>query len=581
MENEDKIHSHPAESKPDIDISQKLTHDDIDKIEKYRQTRKTSVLTILFTDIVGYTAFTYDAGEVISGKFRHIHDEIIINQIKKDGYGEIIKQIGDSFLIVFSDPTLAVKQALKLQELFRLNAENLTHKDYQLRIRIGIHMGQVSVEDHIVPDVFGTHVNLASRVLALARPGQVLVTGSVWENASGWLKDDQEMKIQSAYYGKIKLKGIGKATEIYEFYKSETGKAGIPKPISLNKQKKRVLLSVLIILSLLITGSLLVALFKSKPVSHRLTGELARKKIILADINSNINDIRFTTHFSGLSHINSRQYLDKLERSGIEPIDQTKLENTNEKYLQLLKTSFIIDYEFITETDLRLQYAEKGLTVADNLRDDREIANHSDIMILPHLYKFKDENVNFLLVEFQGKSNFFRSDVFSDIDSVPIIINEMVKVAFFEWRKSDFPTGKIIQFSGNDVIIEFDKNIDLSFLTSGIILASNRCYAWGYKDIPDTNIKNRIHDLDKLLHFYGSKEKWIKEIDTSLMYEWTYKEFEDLQHSIVRTQSSFICVPCYIDLKLIKVFDSTALTQIYSKKYPWAELKIGDEVALK
>lgn len=62
----------------DIDFSKKLTNEDISLIEEYRQTRKTSVLTILFTDIVGYTAFTYEAGEVLSAKFRHIHDEIII-----------------------------------------------------------------------------------------------------------------------------------------------------------------------------------------------------------------------------------------------------------------------------------------------------------------------------------------------------------------------------------------------------------------------------------------------------------------------------------------------------------------------
>ena len=159
MEKKDKIPEQNNSGKPEIDISHKLTADDIDKIEKYRQTRKTSVLTILFTDIVGYTGFTYEAGEAVSAKFRHIHDEIIIKQIKKDGHGEIIKQIGDSFLIVFSDPTIAVKQALKLQELFGLNAENLTYKDYQLKIRMGLHMGQVSVEDHIMPDVFGTHVH--------------------------------------------------------------------------------------------------------------------------------------------------------------------------------------------------------------------------------------------------------------------------------------------------------------------------------------------------------------------------------------------------------------------------------------
>jgi hypothetical protein len=38
MEKEEMIYKDDSKYKPDIDISQKLTHDDIDKIEQYRQT---------------------------------------------------------------------------------------------------------------------------------------------------------------------------------------------------------------------------------------------------------------------------------------------------------------------------------------------------------------------------------------------------------------------------------------------------------------------------------------------------------------------------------------------------------------
>jgi class 3 adenylate cyclase len=350
------------------------------------------VLAILFTDIVGYTSFTYEAGEVISAKFRHIHDEIIIDQIKKDGYGEIIKQIGDSFLIVFSDPTVAVKQALKLQELFRLNAENLAYKDYQLKIRIGIHMGQVSVEDHIMPDVFGTHVNMASRVMSLARPGQVLVTGSVWENASGWLKDEQNVKVLSIYYGIIKLKGIGKATEIYEFYKSETGKIGAPK-LLIKFKRKKLLVRVTIMSFLIMTiGFVIFYAFNKKSGQKEETLQNERGLLIIADIDSYEEDIEFSYGFLGSKNdtiVNNKPL--------IESIQPDQLKKVNETYIELLKSNFIVDFDIMTEDDLKREYAQKGATVPRNLRYDTLISRnnfnpikyHFIVVIIPHLYKIR------------------------------------------------------------------------------------------------------------------------------------------------------------------------------------------------
>ncbi len=142
---------------------------EIEKIEQFRRSKRTAVLTILFTDIVGFTQFTEDAGETTSSEYRHIHDDLFIETVTKDGSGEIVKQIGDSFLAVFAEPSTAVLRALEFQKKMEENKERLTYNDYTLTVRIGIHLGQVSIEDSIQPDIFGRHVNRASRIDSASR----------------------------------------------------------------------------------------------------------------------------------------------------------------------------------------------------------------------------------------------------------------------------------------------------------------------------------------------------------------------------------------------------------------------------
>jgi adenylate cyclase len=65
--------------------------------------------------------------------------------------------------------------------------------------RIGVHYGVVLYRDG---DYFGREVNLAARVVARARGGEVIVTDSVMEaiRTSEWLKFDA--------IGSVKLKGF-------------------------------------------------------------------------------------------------------------------------------------------------------------------------------------------------------------------------------------------------------------------------------------------------------------------------------------------------------------------------------------
>ena len=82
-----------------------------------------------------------------------------------------------------------------------------------LKIRIGLHLGQVLVEGGLHRDVFGRHVNRAARVMGLASGGQVLMTHPVYDSARGWL---EQSHLQWRDHGDYLLKGIPEATRIVE-----------------------------------------------------------------------------------------------------------------------------------------------------------------------------------------------------------------------------------------------------------------------------------------------------------------------------------------------------------------------------
>jgi len=193
------------------------------------------VLAIMFTDIVGSTGAAEAMGDQAYSRLRHVHDELFKRTITRDGAGTIIKQIGDSFLCVFSEPTAAVQRAVEFQRAVRANKENLTAEGYTLTVRIGIHLGQVAVEDALRPDVFGRHVNMAARIEALATGGQVLTSRSVWENASGWVAGEEGPGIGYIAYGKARLKGFDDPVEVFGFHAKETG--ALPAPAAIRKRR--------------------------------------------------------------------------------------------------------------------------------------------------------------------------------------------------------------------------------------------------------------------------------------------------------------------------------------------------------
>jgi len=122
----------------------------------------TDPIAILFADICGSTSLYETVGD---GTAHQLVDRCLtrLGGIVRSRGGTVIKTIGDSVLAVFPD----------VGETFRA-AEDM-HASHQdgLALRIGFHHGPVI---RTATDVFGDAVNLAARVVALARPEEALMT---------------------------------------------------------------------------------------------------------------------------------------------------------------------------------------------------------------------------------------------------------------------------------------------------------------------------------------------------------------------------------------------------------------------
>jgi class 3 adenylate cyclase len=130
--------------------------------------------TVLFTDIVGSTERARAIGDRRWGEILDRHDRLAGRAVDNHG-GRVIKRTGDGILALFDDPGSAIQGALECRDL--LHREGLL-------IRAGLHIGEVNRRDR-GQDVGVIAVHIAARVMAVAGPGEVVVTTTVHDLEQG------------------------------------------------------------------------------------------------------------------------------------------------------------------------------------------------------------------------------------------------------------------------------------------------------------------------------------------------------------------------------------------------------------
>ena len=122
--------------------------------------------TVLFTDIVGSTERAAALGDEAWTTALGAHDRVVERHVAS-ARGAVVKFTGDGALATFDGPARAIGCACAIRDAVG---------DLGLSIRAGLHTGEVEMVDG---DVHGIAVHIAARIMALARPGEVLVSGAI------------------------------------------------------------------------------------------------------------------------------------------------------------------------------------------------------------------------------------------------------------------------------------------------------------------------------------------------------------------------------------------------------------------
>jgi len=174
---------------------------------------------ILAADISGYSRLMEIDEEGTYARVMRQRRELIEPTIAEH-HGKLIKHTGDGFLAMFDSPVEAVRCAIVIQQSMVGRNTSLPPEQWIL-YRIGVHLGDVIVEPS---DVYGEGVNIAARLEGIATPGDLYISGGVYEQIKN--------KLVCAYQslGDRQVKNITDPVSVYRV---------LPDPAALNQARKK------------------------------------------------------------------------------------------------------------------------------------------------------------------------------------------------------------------------------------------------------------------------------------------------------------------------------------------------------
>ena len=158
---------------------------------------------IVFADVSDFTRYTATHGDADAIELLNRLGEKI-EQKTRACKGEVVKRLGDGFLLAFPSASQAVRGALSIRDAVR-SLE--TSDGGPPKLRIAVHAGEPLVEGD---DLLGHDVNLTARLLDHCEPGEVVVSTPA--------KDLSEKRLKKISFGKqrsVKVKGLAGRKTIY------------------------------------------------------------------------------------------------------------------------------------------------------------------------------------------------------------------------------------------------------------------------------------------------------------------------------------------------------------------------------
>ncbi len=151
-------------------------------------------VTLCFIDLTGFTRYTEEEGDLEALDVVENFVETVEATLPREA--TIVKTIGDEVMVVSPDPASLTEWAVGLLARFPRRPQP----------RVGVHYAQAVYRDG---DYFGTHVNLAHRVVDRAQAGEVLVTDRV----AGAIDGREGLRFEPI--GEVGLKGFPEPTPLF------------------------------------------------------------------------------------------------------------------------------------------------------------------------------------------------------------------------------------------------------------------------------------------------------------------------------------------------------------------------------
>src|ERR1700716_4170113 len=200
--------------------------------EPPREPSPRRLAAIVAGDIAGYSRLMQIDEEGTHIRVKRIERDLIEPSIAEHN-GRLIKTTGDGFIAIFDSPVEAVRCGIVIQQNM-VGRNALLPKHQWIEYRIGFNLGDVIIE---ADDVYGDGVNIASRLEGIAEPGQVFISGGVYEQIKHKLVCGYES------LGDRKIKNITDPVRVYRV---------LPDPSAFNMTRKRRENILIILLSLVL-----------------------------------------------------------------------------------------------------------------------------------------------------------------------------------------------------------------------------------------------------------------------------------------------------------------------------------------
>ena len=152
--------------------------------------------TLLFTDVVGSTAFYASRGDPAAFVEIKKHFDEVFAIVDKNR-GAVVKTIGDAVMATFVNPVDAVRASQQIHQTFHPKRD-----DTPIRLRISLNTGPcIAVRLNSNADFFGGTVNIAAKLQALAEGYQIAMSDATYRAAGvAEYLGDQKVELEDLTY---------------------------------------------------------------------------------------------------------------------------------------------------------------------------------------------------------------------------------------------------------------------------------------------------------------------------------------------------------------------------------------------